>query len=196
MLLDRDSHVLAKCERMDQDDDPNPKFRITDGRVNRVEISEVVQAVPPGDPDGAAGEAVIGRVVSRQGNLITLEYLRESGSMLRRHFRVPVAFESYIYQSGGGREAMRSADLSCGGIAFYSGAPLDVGGVTEIVIPVTAPEPLIVSCHVLRAVPVQEAVFKFGARFADLIHDEEAAIQEAVFRIQMEAIQMARQNEI
>ena len=201
LILDRDSHVLAKCERVDKENDENPRFRVQEGNnLKKIAISEIAQAVPSGDAEN--GESIIGRVASYQGGIIILEPLRESGSALRRHFRVPVMFESYIYYPGGGRDAIVSADLSCGGVAFYMknldnnnviNNKLNVHDVIEIAIPVTMPEPLLVSCDILRSMPYQENILKFAGQFQDMIHDQEAMIQEAVFKIQMDAIWAARQ---
>ena len=194
LILDRDSHVLAKCERIDKEGDENPKFRVQEGNnLKKIAISEIAQAVPSGDAEN--GESIIGRVASYQNGIIVLEPLRESGSALRRHFRVPVMFESYIYYPGGGRDAIVSADLSCGGVAFYAklNNNLNIHDIIEIAIPVTMPEPLLVSCDILRSMPYQENILKFAGQFQDMIHDQEAMIQEAVFKIQMDAIWAARQ---
>ena len=188
ILMDRNSHVLAKAEVQGEPNDTNVQVKVMDGLTDKVVQAEIVQLVSP-DADKSV---ILGRVILRRGNLVTLEPLRKLGAAVRKHFRMPVAFESYLYPRSGGRAIMRSIDLSCGGIAFYSAASVGVGDDPEIVIPITLEAPLIMPCQILRVMPYNGPIQQFAAQFVDVIHDQEAMIQEAVFRIQVESIQISR----
>ena len=190
LLMDRDSHVLAKAQLQNEQDEINLQFRVPDGLAERVVSAEIVQAVPPDQKDSV----ILGKVIFRRGSLVVLEPLRKLGSAVRKHYRVPVKFDSYLYPHTGARSPLRSIDLSCGGIAFFSTTPLGVGEDPDIVIPITSEGPLIVPCEILRRVPFQGPVNQFGAKFINLIHDQEAMIQEAVFQVQMEQIWRSRQE--
>ncbi len=205
LLMDANSHILAKGELENSLEDANLQIRIVEGQTDSVVNAEVIQVVPP----GISTAVMLGRVIFRRGNQVVLEPMRKLGSQVRRHFRMPVNFESLAYPKEGGRWRYRSIDLSCGGIAFYCAAPFEPGEVPELVIPITSEGPLLVDAEILRADPVQDppagvsaaiagigqeagTVRRYAARFPDLIHDQEAMLQEAVFNVQIESIQNAR----
>ena len=178
LIMDRDSHLLAKGEFEGDPSPVNLQIRIVEGTTNDVVNAEIVQAVPL---DSKAA-VILGKVILRRGSVVTLEPLRKMGSEVRRHFRMPVSFESYLYPHAGGRSLFRSIDLSCGGIAFYSAALLGVGDDPEVVIPITSEGPLILSVNILRG------------QFINIIPDQEAMLQEAVFNVQMASIRLANRQ--
>ena len=190
LIMDRDSHLLAKGEFEGDPSPVNLQIRIVEGTTNDVVDAEIVQAVPL---DSKAA-VILGKVILRRGSVVTLEPLRKMGSEVRRHFRMPVSFESYLYPHAGGRSLFRSIDLSCGGIAFYSAALLGVGDDPEVVIPITSEGPLILSVNILRAMPFNGPIQRFACQFINIIPDQEAMLQEAVFNVQMASIRLANRQ--
>ena len=188
LLMDRDSHVLGKADLLNDLSEPNLQMKITEGSANRVEEVETVQVVP----SDTKVPVLMGKLIMRRGNNIVLEPMRKLGEGVRRNFRMPVAFESFAYFPWGGRAPLRSIDLSCGGLAFYSPANLNVGDSAEIVIPITTEGPLIVKSEILRRKDDSGPIRQYAARFTDIIADEEALLLEAVFNEQMESIRSGK----
>lgn len=180
LLMDQSSVMLAQSVLQDPENDHNLQMKITQGLADDVVRAEVVQAVPldMGLP------VYLGRVIFRRGNLVVLEPLQKLGREVRRNLRVPVAFTTYIYPPGGGRAAVLSENISCGGISFQSTYPLQKGDQCEIVIPITR-EPLILDCRVLRVKAGQGDVKFYAAEFSDVINDQETLLRAAVFGVQL-----------
>ena len=184
LLMDKDANYLGKGEVQNSAEGVNIQFKVLEGKTDEIVKAEIVQVVPM-DKEASI---VMGRVILRRGNNIVIEPMRDAGAGIRKNFRMPVDFESFIYFDSGGRAIIRSIDLSCGGIAFYSVSPLDPGEEIDVVIPITVEGPLIVRAKVLRSKPFSPPIQQYACQFIDLIHDEEAAIQEAVFTVQLERI--------
>ena len=180
-LMDKDSNYLARGTAQKEEDSENFLFKVIDGNVERILKQEIVQLVPADDNESVT----VGKAIARRANGVVIEPLRDAGMSIRKNFRMPVDFESFIYPDGGGRYIIKSVDLSCGGIAFYTVANLPVNSQTEVVIPITAEEPLIVRCEILRIIPFAPPIQKYACQFLDLIPDEEALIREAVFSVQL-----------
>ena len=191
ILLDRDSHVLAKGDLQGELTDRNLQMKIVEGTADSVVKAEILQVVSSQSKD----PLLMGQVIMRRGNLVVLEPMRALGSQVRRHFRMPVRFSSFLYLEEGGRYAVTSLDLSCGGMAFLTDGVLEIGSIYEVVIPITAESPLIVRCELLRTNSHESGLLFYACRFVDIIDDEEALIQEAVFNVQLESIRISRQAE-
>ena len=189
ILLDRDSHILAKGDLQGELTDRNIQMKIVEGTADNVVKAEILQVVSSQSRD----PLLMGQVIMRRGNLVVLEPMRKLGSEVRRSFRMPVKFSSFLYLAEGGRYAVTSIDLSCGGIAFLTDGVLNIGSVYEIVIPITADSPLIVHCQLLRTNSHDSGLLFYACKFVDIIDDEEALIQEAVFNVQLEAIRISKQ---
>ena len=183
-LMDKDSNFLARGTLENDEDSGNMDFRVIDGSVDTILRMEIVQVVPA----DKTKSVTMGKATGRRGNVVIIEPLRDAGMGVRKNFRMPVDFESFIYPDAGGRYIIKSIDLSCGGIAFYSVADMKAGAQMEVVIPVTAEGPLIVRCTALRVMPFSPPIQKYACQFVDLIQDEENMIQEAVFNIQLTQI--------
>ena len=183
-LMDKDSNFLARGTLENGADSGNLDFRVIDGSVDTILRMEIVQVVPA----DKTKSVTMGKATGRRGNVVIIEPLRDVGMGVRKNFRMPVDFESFIYPDAGGRYIIKSIDLSCGGIAFYSVADMKAGAQMEVVIPVTAEGPLIVRCTALRVMPFSPPIQKYACQFVDLIQDEENMIQEAVFNIQLTQI--------
>ena len=180
-LMDKNSNYLARGALQDNPDSDDILFKVMDGNIENILRMEIVQVVPT----DKTKSVTMGKAVSRRGNVVTIEHMREMGMAVRKNFRMPVDFESFIYPDSGGRYIIKAIDLSSGGIAFYTVANLPAGSNTEVVIPITAEAPIIVRCTILRVLPFSPPIQKYACQFVDLIPDEESMIQEAVFNIQL-----------
>ena len=190
-LMDKDSNFLARGTLPDGEEGGNIEFKVIDGSVDNILRMGIVQVVPA----DKTKFVTMGKAVSRRGNNVIIEPLRDMGMGVRKNFRMPTDFESFIYPDAGGRYIIKTIDLSCGGIAFYSVANIKAGEQMEVVIPITAEGPLIVRCVALRVMPFAPPIQKYACQFLDLIQDEETVLQEAVFNIQLTQIRAnQRQN--
>ena len=180
-LMDKNSNYLARGALQDNPDDGDILFKVLDGDIERILRMEIVQVVPT----DKTKSVIMGKAVSRRGNVVTIAHMREMGMAVRKNFRMPVDFESFIYPDSGGRYIIKAIDLSSGGIAFYTVANLPAGSNMEVVIPITAEAPVIVRCTILRVMPFAPPIQKYACQFVDMIPDEESMIQEAVFNIQL-----------
>ena len=181
LLMDSSSKLLARGRRMEAPGRKNIYIKLIDGAVKTVVDTGVVQAVP----QDKSLPPQMARVVDFRSDAVALEPMRDLGSDVRRNFRVPVEFDSFIYLPEGGRAAIRSVDLSCGGIAFRSPQLLAAGETFEVVIPMTSEGPVILQCQALRTRPDAEAGNFCACKFVDMINDEESFLREAVFAIQI-----------
>ena len=184
MLLSSASALLGRGILKSKPEDKEILVTMTSGDPYAIPSSEVLQIVPTvgGLPP------LVGRLVSSRDDDLTLEHLRGIGAAMRKSFRMPVDFESFFYYKAGGRAPVRALNLSCGGVAVCSAAKLEVGEVCEIVIPITSEGPLILDCEILRSQPYGGPIQSYAAKFVDLIPDQEAMLQEAVFQTQMDSL--------
>ena len=131
-----------------------------------------------------------GTLVRSRNDIIQLEVRKTaaSGTDMRKNLRVPVSADSFIYPLTGGwpgRRKVKTLDLSCGGVAFFTDHSLRAGEHFEIVIPVTS-LPLVAAGQILRTRPSGEGgSILYAAKFVDLCNDEETILREAVFNLQL-----------
>ena len=131
-----------------------------------------------------------GTLVRSRNDIVQLEVRKSAtnGTDMRKNLRIPVSADSFIYPLTGGwrgRRRVRTQDLSCGGVAFFTDHSLRAGELFEIVIPVTG-EPLVVVGNILRVRPSGEGgSILYAAKFAELCNDEETFLREAVFNLQL-----------
>ena len=192
LLLDSRDEPLAHGELLNAPDQDELRVRVLDNDMDSVVNHEMIQLI--GASDNAA--SLLGRVVSRSGDVVVLERLQTLGDSVRQNLRMPVQFHTFIYPVTGtwrGRREAEAHDLSCGGIAFFCPAALDAGECVEIVIPVTS-NPLILRCKILRRRLSARDEPLYAAKFIDLCHDEEIMVREAVFGIQLSRYASGRQN--
>ena len=184
MLLSSDSSLLGRGILKSKHEDEEIRVTMTSGDPYAIPVSEVLQVVP------TVGNLppLVGRLVYSRDDDLTLEHLRGIGAAMRKSFRMPVDFESFFYYKTGGRDPVRALNLSCGGVAVCSAAELEVGEICEIVIPITLDGPLILDCEILRSQPYGGPIHSYAAKFVDLISDQEAMLQEAVFQTQMDSL--------
>lgn len=129
--------------------------------------------------------AMEGLIVNHGGNRLLVQPGNPLGPEARKNLRVRVSFESLIFPCGEtawqGQHRFISQDLSSGGIALQTDAPLECGEQVEVVLPVMEP-PLVVKATVLRPLPGKQL---YAAKFHDITYDEDALIRKAVFAIQL-----------
>ena len=131
-----------------------------------------------------------GTLVRCRNDVIQLEVRKSAagGNDMRKNLRVPVSADSFIYPLTGGwpgRRTVRTQDLSCGGVAFFTDHSLRAKEHFEIVIPVTS-QPLVVAGEILRVRPSGEGgSILYAAKFIELCNDEETLLREAVFNLQL-----------
>ncbi len=129
------------------------------------------------------------RVLRQRGDRVLLEKLGTLDGELRRNLRVPVQFDTFLYPLDGawtGRRNARSLDLSCGGIAFLAEDGLELHDRAEIVV-VPTEEPVLLRCEVLRKQEREGGAFFYATKFVDMCEDEEVAVREAVFSLQLQS---------
>lgn len=129
------------------------------------------------------------RVLRQRGDRVLLEKLGTLDGELRRNLRVPVQFDTFLYPLDGawtGRRTARSLDLSCGGIAFLAEDGLELHDRAEIVV-VPTEEPVLLRCEVLRKQEREGGAFFYATKFVDMCEDEEVAVREAVFSLQLQS---------
>ena len=135
--------------------------------------------------EGESGPSLHGVFVRREGSRIFLEQKEKLGPEMRQNLRIPVSFDTIVYPVSGGRCKVVSYDLSCGGIAFFCDRDFAVGEQMEVVIPMTAPKPLLLQGRILRLLGSDKGKKLYAAKFIDMCSAEEAAVCETVFSIQI-----------
>lgn len=180
LLVGSKEGPLARAELQGSPDAPRLQLRITEGRAGDVEKAELIQAVPM----DSKLTMRMGKVVLRRENTVVLEISKDRAHDARKNLRMPVSFESFVYFQGGGRASIRALNLSSGGIAFCCAAPMAVGQVIEVVVPITTEDPAIVQAEVLRIQPGGGEEQVYACKFLDLLPEEEARLREAVFHVQ------------
>lgn len=161
------------------------RMLVMDAKVDDVMEHEVVNLV------GMGGSELPMRckVLRQRGDRVLLEKLGTLDAELRRNLRVPVQFDTFLYPLDGawrGRRAARSLDLSCGGIAFLAEDGLELHDRMEIVV-VPTEEPVILRCEILRKQEREGGPFFYATKFIDMCEDEEVAVREAVFSLQLQS---------
>ncbi|MCI8909979.1 MAG: PilZ domain-containing protein [Oscillibacter sp.] len=184
MLLDSGNTPLAHCLMQGPTDGQTLQVEILGGREDAVGAHEIVELISM----GRSNMAYQCKVLRQRGERFALEKLMELDPEVRRNLRVPIRFESFLYPLSGrwkGRRNIRSIDLSCGGIGFFSGPGLRAGERMEVVIPLTD-EPLILRCEILRINELKEERVMYAAKFVEMCEDEEVMVRKAVFNIQLQ----------
>lgn len=183
LLLDGRNTPLAKGILIGSAQTEMLQIRVLEDRVGEVTRHEVVQLLGIDDD-----RALKCRLVRSRNNDVVLERLEIIDPVVRNNLRIPVCFNSFLYtieEHPQKRHTIRSVDLSCGGIAFYSMCNLQAGARAEVVLPITE-QPLIAHIKVLRVNELKNGSSLYAAKFEDLCHDEEAMIRRAVFGIQID----------
>ena len=187
VLMDSNSRLCARGYRREAPDGKTLFIALSEGDPAQLSRIGILQAIPQ---DKSIPPQMVRFIGSRE-RLIALEPMRDLGAAMRKNFRVPVAFDSFLYPMNRPRAQLRSVDLSCGGVAFRCRINLAVGEIFEIVIPLTAEGPLLLHAEVLR-VHLDPNGNIYACKFVDTIDDEETMLREAVFAIQISATKVRR----
>ena len=159
------------------------QIRVLNDKVDDVAAHREIQLI--GIDDSTPNR--IGVIVRQREDQLVIQPTAALGPNARENLRILTDFSSVMYPVSGswkGQKAVRAKDLSCGGVAFYTTAPLVHREIVELVLPVTD-HPLVVKTQVIREVKEEGSPPLYAAKFVDLIQDEEALIRKAVFSIQI-----------
>lgn len=185
MILDSQNNALASGELTSPPGTMPMRLQILDNNVDTVMEHEVIVLFSSKGSD----LPIQCRILRQRGDDILVEKIATLDPEVRRNLRVPVRFDTFIYSLPGsgwrGRQPAQAIDLSCGGLAFYSEFHLEVHDTVEIVITPTE-EPVILRCEILKRQDLQSR-FMYATKFVDLCEDEEVAVREAVFSLQLQA---------
>ena len=160
------------------------QIRVLNDKVEAVAAHLEIQliGIDNGTPDR------VGVIVRQRDDRLVVQPTAALGPAARENLRILTDFESVMYPVTGrwkGQRSLRAKDLSCGGIAFYSGIPLEDREIVEMVLPVTD-SPVVVRAQMIRQLKDESSQLPlYAAKFVDLIQDEEALIRKAVFSIQI-----------
>nr|WP_326165522.1 PilZ domain-containing protein [uncultured Oscillibacter sp.] len=185
LIMDTQNHALANGEVVSPPGETPIRLNILDNKVDDVTAHEVIILLSSSSEE----LPVQCRILRSRGDMVMAEKIATLDPEVRRNLRVPVKFDTFIYPIASsywkGRQPVQSIDLSCGGIAFYSDFYLEVHDEVEIVVTPTE-EPVILHCEVLKRQELQNR-FMYATKFVDLCEDEEVAVREAVFSLQLQA---------
>lgn len=183
LILTTNGELIAKAGLEAWGGD-NLRLRLLEGQKARVEREKIVQLIS----DEAGDLPLQCAIQDCEGERIMLQKMKTLNPELRRNLCIPVQFDSFLYPVTGswrGRRTLRSIDLSCGGLAFYTDWDLAVGEIVEVVIPKTT-YPLLVRLEILRNKELPQGQWFMAGKFVGLEREEENMIREAVFSIQLQ----------
>ncbi len=183
LILDSRSQVLGRGLLESPTDSPMWYIRVLEDAVSQVIEHEYLQLLSMDEQ----APAKMGRLLKQKEDVIVVEPIEDLSDAVYQNLRVHVKFTSYIYpltKKWYGRYPVISHDLNCTGMAFFCARRLEVGERLEVIIPITS-NPVIVEVEVLRQRPANGQIPLYGVKFMNLIHDQEAALREAVFSQQL-----------
>lgn len=187
LLLDNDGAAIAQAKIEGSTDTANWQMKVLDDKIDDVTEYETVRLMSITD----CAPSYEGKILRSRNDMLQLEVKRIASTFndKRKNLRVPASFKSFIYPVSGrwkGRRNIRAIDISCGGIAFFSGDKLGRGEVMEVVVPVTA-QPLVVECEILRMNEGEDGNVMYAGKFVGLCDDEEVFLRESVFSLQFKS---------
>lgn len=186
LILDTQNHALANGELATPPGTTPMRLNVLEHKVDDVMRHEVITLFSSSSDE----PPVQCRILRQRGDTVLLEKIATLDPEVRRNLRVPVKFDSFIYalpdSPWQGRRPVQSIDLSCGGIAFYAGCPLELHEQMEVVVTSTE-NPVILRCEVLRKQELQNGRFMYATKFVGMCEDEEVAVREAVFSLQLQS---------
>ena len=184
LILDSKGTPLANAVLESPPNSEVLQIRVLNDKVEAVAAHREIQliGIDNGTPDR------VGVIVRQRDDRLVVQPTAALGPAARENLRILTDFESVMYPVTGrwkGQRSLRAKDLSCGGIAFYSGIPLEDREIVEMVLPVTD-SPVVVKAQMIRQLKDESSQLPlYAAKFVDLIQDEEALIRKAVFSIQI-----------
>ena len=184
LILDNANHPLGKGSMESPVSAPQLRMLVLDNQADEVADRQEIQLISMGSDE----LPMMCRVLRQRGDRVILEKIATLDPDVRRNLRVNVEFDSFLYPITGrwrGRRAVRSVDLSCGGVAFIGEPGLEEREISEIIIPVTLDAPVILQCQLLRIKPLEDGNCFYASKFVNMCEDEEVLVREAVFSLQL-----------
>jgi len=159
LISDKDHNPIAQAELTSAPETEPLHLNVLNGHAERVAEAIDVCLIAMYDED----LTFRGRVGYRYGDCVVIQPLERRGQ------------RGFICK-----------DLSCGGIAFQTAQPLDVGEIIQVVI-APMPQPLLVQAQILRPLPSKPGDEPtYASKFVDLCDDEDAMLRKTVFSLQLE----------
>ena len=184
LILDSKGTPLANAVLESPPNSEVLQIRILGGKEEAVAAHREIQLI--GMDDSTPNR--VGVIIRQRDDKMVIQPTAALGPAARENLRILTDFESVMYPVTGrwkGQRTFKAKDLSCGGIAFWSGIPLEEREIVEMVLPVTD-SPLVVKTQVLRRLEDDSTELPlYASKFVDLIQDEESLIRKAVFSIQI-----------
>ncbi len=186
LILDSKGTPLANAVLESPPNSEVLQIRILGGKEEAVAAHREIQLI--GMDDSTPNR--VGVIIRQRDDKMVIQPTAALGPAARENLRILTDFESVMYPVTGrwkGQRTFKAKDLSCGGIAFWSGIPLEEREIVEMVLPVTD-SPLVVKTQVLRRLEDDSTELPlYASKFVDLIQDEESLIRKAVFSIQIDS---------
>lgn len=186
LILDSKGTPLANAVLESPPNSEVLQIRILGGKEEAVAAHREIQLI--GMDDSTPNR--VGVIIRQRDDKMVIQPTAALGPAARENLRILTDFESVMYPVTGrwkGQRTFKAKDLSCGGIAFWSGIPLEEREIVEMVLPVTD-SPLVVKTQVLRRLEDDSTELPlYATKFVDLIQDEESLIRKAVFSIQIDS---------
>ena len=186
LILDSKGTPLANAVLESPPNSEVLQIRILGGKEEAVAAHREIQLI--GMDDSTPNR--VGVIIRQRDDKMVIQPTAALGPAARENLRILTDFESVMYPVTGrwkGQRTFKAKDLSCGGIAFWSGIPLEERAIVEMVLPVTD-SPLVVKTQVLRRLEDDSTELPlYASKFVDLIQDEESLIRKAVFSIQIDS---------
>ena len=186
LILDSKGTPLANAVLESPPNSEVLQIRILGGKEEAVAAHREIQLI--GMDDSTPNR--VGVIIRQRDDKMVIQPTAALDPAARENLRILTDFESVMYPVTGrwkGQRTFKAKDLSCGGIAFWSGIPLEEREIVEMVLPVTD-SPLVVKTQVLRRLEDDSTELPlYASKFVDLIQDEESLIRKAVFSIQIDS---------
>ena len=186
LILDSKGTPLANAVLESPPNSEVLQIRILGGKEEAVAAHREIQLI--GMDDSTPNR--VGVIIRQRDDKMVIQPTAALGPAARENLRILTDFESVMYPVTGrwkGQRTFKAKDLCCGGIAFWSGIPLEEREIVEMVLPVTD-SPLVVKTQVLRRLEDDSTELPlYASKFVDLIQDEESLIRKAVFSIQIDS---------
>ena len=193
LIMDTQNYALANGELVSTPGDTPIRLNVLGDKIDEVTSHEVIALFSVNSQE----VPIQCRILRSRGDTVMLEKIATLDPEVRRNLRVPARFDTFIYPIASslwdGRRAVQAIDLSCGGVAFYSDFYLEVHDEVEIVVTPTE-QPVILHCEVLKRQDLQNR-FMYATKFVDMCEDEEVAVREAVFTLQLQQARKSQDTE-
>lgn len=175
-IVNDERHTLATCIMLSQQGQNKQLKMLTYPNVDLCSF-EHINLFSLNSPQLIAWR---GKVTRQREEQIIFLAEEQIGENFRRHLRISINFETYIYLAKDPKKRLKvkANDISCGGIGIYCDKHLSIGERFDIVLPCTEP-PIIVPMEVLRI--LKDKPNTYACQFVNLLGQEEALIQESIF---------------